>query len=360
MPWTSLSLILGRSILSPRVLRELSRAEYGRNAVRSVETADLVLYHPEGTISDDDNAFRIMRQLCLPLYASLYLKKPLVIANGTFPLFRDFRRGMLNSVVALSEAAYFRDRQSAKHYGGQFCPDAAFTWTGATVPDDMQRRPYVLITTAAHIPVEIDRTMCRNALDWCRTHSLKPLVMTKAWERLEQFRSETLALGGKFIEYVSLQQADEILNQVRLHVGGRYHMAIFCATKGIPSWLILSNTHKNRWLADELRGITLLDRADVELDDFISDEAIPAPKLITEAIAPLVSLFEGTIAGLIGRLKESSHREITEVDPEALRDARLPSELRAELRRNYFRESGLVLLRATGLRKPPTRHQLPT
>lgn len=360
LPYTSIALSFGLSVLSSSVLRELSITEYGREAVNAVEDADVALYHPEGSISDDNNAFRILRQICLPLYARVILNKPLFIGNGTFPLFKDFRRELLESLVLLSDGAYFRDRLSTEHFGGDFCPDAAITWPGSSVEKDVEKRPYLLITTAAHASVESDRVMCRNALGWCERHGIKPLVLTKGWERLEEFRGDVLSLGGKFLEYATLAQTDEILNEVRLHVGGRYHMAIFCATKGIPSWLVVSNTHKNKWLAKDFVGITILDKADADLDAAIRLGASPDPAVITDTVAVQVRLFEQQAAMLIQGIESSARNGPAGANLKALSDLWSRSDVRSELRANYFRDSSKVVLRATGLMKPPKNHSLPT
>lgn len=360
LPYTSFALGFGRSVLSSAVLRELSIAEYGREAIDALEDADVALYHPEGSISDDNNAFRILRQICLPLYARVILKKPLIIANGTFPLFKDFRSELLESLVSLSDGAFFRDRLSTEHFGGDFCPDAAVTWPGAPVDKELEKRPYLLITTAAHASVENDRAICRNALGWCKRHGMKPLVLTKGWERLEEFRGDILSSGGKFLEYATLAQTDEILNEVGLHVGGRYHMAIFCATKGIPSWLVVSNTHKNRWLARDFGGISILDKADADLDAAIRRDASPDPAVITDTVAVQVDLFEQQAAKMIQVLESAARNGPSGADLQAFSDLWSRPDVRSELRANYFRDSSKVVLRAMGLMKQPKNHFLPT
>lgn len=260
LPAFSLPVMLGNSPLGRDSLLELSRLEYGQEAVAVVESADAVIYQPEGSISDSHGALRILRQLSLPLFASLHLRKPLGVINGTFPLFKDERRSLISTLIGRAVSASLRDQLSAEYYGCEFGPDAAIFWKGEVTADSF-KRDHVLITTAAHTTLDRDRELASAALDFCEKHKLKPLVLTKAWERLVGFQSQVEALGGTFCEYATLDEADTLLSRCRLHIGGRYHMALFCYTKGIPSWLVLSNTHKNLWLAREFPGIELLDMA---------------------------------------------------------------------------------------------------
>lgn len=358
MPHTAFALMGGSSVLSDRVLREMSLAEYGAQAVADVESADVALYHPEGSISDDNNAFRVFRQLCLPLYAHVSLRKPLVIANGTFPRFGDHRKDLLLSLVAGAEAAFFRDRLSTEHYGGRFCPDAAITWRGAPVDADAAQREYALVTTAAHASVEDDRALCRRALDFCRANGVRPMVLTKGWERLAGFRDEVTAAGGRFLTYATLDEAEALLQDVRFHVGGRYHMAIFCLTKGIPSWLVVSNTHKNRWLAEDCHGVELLPSAHADLGAAIQLSRLPQPSAILQSVAVQVGLFEQESRTLFAAIAAAAGGRAKA--PDAASAAWDRANVRAALRNDYFRDATKVVLRSLGVMRPPRHHELPT
>ncbi|MDF1530432.1 MAG: hypothetical protein P1R74_15035, partial [Sedimenticola sp.] len=55
--------------LSHGLLEALVRCEYGSAALESLALADCVVFQPEGTVNDNDDAVRILRILSLPLYA---------------------------------------------------------------------------------------------------------------------------------------------------------------------------------------------------------------------------------------------------------------------------------------------------
>lgn len=352
-------MMFGRSMLSSTALRRLSIAEYGEAAVHTVETSDISIYHPEGSISSNNNAFRVLRQICLPLYARTIANKPLFIANGTFPLFSDFRHDLLASLISLSEGTFFRDRLSAEHYGGIFCPDAAVTWPGSVVDEDCTR-PFVLISTAAHATVELDRKLCRNAIDLCIRLNMKPLILTKGWQRLEGFKEEVLKMGGLFLEYATLNEAEKLLDGVSLHVGGRYHMAILCATKGIPSWLVMSNTHKNRWLAEEFSGIYILDSVDTNLEEAVSPNMILNPNVIKESVGTHSKDVSQSFTDMFKMITAHSKSGPSDHGLSALYKVWNTPNVYAELRNNYFRDSAKVILRSIHMMKLPYNHDLPT
>lgn len=344
LPAFSLSILMGNSPLGRQSLLELCLLEYGSEAVAIVETADAVVYQPEGSISDNHSSLRVLRQLSLPLYASLHLNKPLGVFNGTFPLFKDKRRSLIETFIGQAVSASLRDRLSAEYYSCGFAPDAAIFWKGAVAADNL-KRDHVLITTAAHTTLDRDRELAAAALDFCEKQKLKPLVLTKAWERLIGFQSQVEALGGTFCKYATLAEADTLLSRCRLHIGGRYHMALFCLTKGIPSWLVLSNTHKNLWLAREFPGITILDMAKA---NFLT-EVDPNNIMKKDEMLAHVKKLRTTSSQCARNLLESFSRF-------QLSQKRLPSdtvkmtwgkkEITAEIRREHLRSCGKSLIRA--------------
>jgi hypothetical protein len=250
-------------LASKWALRTVCAKEYGRSALKKIKKARIVVYQPEGSISDDHGELRILRQACLALYAAAYLNKPLIIMNGTFPLFNDIRRDLILSLVRLSVSTYLRDRLSAEHYQVGFSPDAAILWESQYL-NSSEGRDCVLITTAAHSSSEENLQLANSALRFCRKNGLRPMVLTKDWQHLNPLREQIERIGGVFVEKASLTDADALLSNCRLHIGGRYHMAIFCATQGIPSLLVVSNTHKNVWLAEDFHGIEIIDPQDYE------------------------------------------------------------------------------------------------
>lgn len=239
-------------ILEEPLLRELAETEYGDGATRAATDTDMVLFQPEGTISDAHDALRILRLLSLPLWAALHGRVPVVVANGTFPLFDDHRAALIRLLLHHADRRMLRDRIAARHWQTDCAPDSAVLWQG------MPQRPDadgVLITTAAEGSTEGDLAICRAALDYARATGLRPLVLTKGWQRLLPIRAEVEALGGSIAQTTDLDATDDAISDCRMHIGGRYHMALLCATKGIPSALVRSNTHKNLWLDEEFSGI---------------------------------------------------------------------------------------------------------
>lgn len=240
--------------LAEPVLRALVTVEYGPDAIARSQSADLVLFQPEGTISDGDSALRILRFLSLPLWAALYGAAPVVVANGTFPLLRDERAALIRLLLQNADLALMRDRMSAQHWGVECAPDSAVFWDGAP---PLPNPEWLLITTSAEDSVKTDLALGQAGIAAARHLGLRPLVLTKGWQRLQPLAAQIAELGGEIATTTALDQVDARIADCRLHVGGRYHMALLCATKGIPSALIRSNTHKNLWLAQDIPGIRL-------------------------------------------------------------------------------------------------------
>lgn len=238
-------------------LRQVAECEYGTEAVSTTLASDLVIFHPEGSISDYHDAVRIMNLLSLPLLA--HTKQiPVFTLNGTFPLYpRDDRRYRI--IQAFLKACAFcalRDRITADYFDTAFMPDSAIMHPVSTAPANS--RPYVLITTGANQSKGTNLAMARAALRVCETQGLTPLVMTKKHKDLRAIQAVVIERGGQFIEQASLAEAEQWLRQCALHIGGRYHMALFGLILDVPSVLIPVNTHKNRWLAEEFAGIELV------------------------------------------------------------------------------------------------------
>jgi len=244
-------------------LTRLAEQEHGTEAVKATLAADLVVFHPEGSISNYHDTVRIMNLLSLPLLACVK-GIPTVTMNGTFPLYpaHDRRYQLIRTLLQACRFVALRDRITAEHYGVTFMPDSAImhALTTPPLPDDL--RPYVLITTGANLSKRANTDMARAAIRFCDAHQLKPLVLTKKHKDLTPLKADILARGGHFVEQASLAEAEHWLAQCALHIGGRYHMALFGLLLDVPSALVLTNTHKNRWLAEEFSGIALADFAD--------------------------------------------------------------------------------------------------
>ena len=241
-------------------LTRLAEQEHGAEAVKTTLTADVVIFHPEGSISNYHDTVRIMNLLSLPLLACVR-GIPTFTMNGTFPLYptHDRRYQLIESFLQACRFVALRDRITAEHYGATFMPDSAImhALNAPTAPDG--DRPYVLITTGANLSKQANIAMARAAIRFCDAHQLKPLVLTKKHKDLASLKADIQERGGHFVEQASLAEAEHWLTQCALHIGGRYHMALFGLLLGVPSVLTLTNTHKNRWLAEEFSGIALAD-----------------------------------------------------------------------------------------------------
>ncbi|WKL24901.1 polysaccharide pyruvyl transferase family protein (plasmid) [Sinorhizobium meliloti] len=71
-------------------------------------------------------------------------------------------------------------------------------------------------------------------------------------------RQRSLPVAAFFAETASIERAAETISTCRLHIGGRYHMAIFSLLCNVPSLLFDVKTHKNQWLERYSPLITLV------------------------------------------------------------------------------------------------------
>lgn len=256
--WIETDGVTDRSRLFVSWLNDLAVAEYGSEAVRSTLNADLVIFHPEGSISDWNSKPHILSLICLPLLAAIK-GRPVLVINGTFPLFQDDRFDLLNTFFGICWRVLLRDRMSSEHYAVGFMPDTAITWMHAEEPKERQdpSHGYILISTAAQHDKEANVLLAQEALSLCRELGLKPLVMTKRHGDLDELSKEISNLNGLCVSHATLEEASDWLQLCRLHVGGRYHMALFCLVFGVPSVLVPANTHKNFWLSEEFDGVEI-------------------------------------------------------------------------------------------------------
>ncbi len=245
-------------------MTQLAEQEHGVEAVKATLAADLVVFHPEGSISNYHDTVRIMNLLSLPILACVK-GIPTFTMNGTFPLYPAHDRSfqLIQTFLHACRFVALRDRITADHYGVTFMPDSAIMHALTTPIPPADDRPYVLITTGANLSKRANIDMARAAIRFCEAHQLKPLVLTKKHKDLKSIKTDVLARGGHFVEHASLAEAEQWLAQCALHIGGRYHMALFGLLLDVPSVLILTNTHKNRWLAEEFSGIALADSVDL-------------------------------------------------------------------------------------------------
>ncbi len=239
-------------------LTQLAGQEHGDAAVNATLAADLVIFHPEGSISNYHDAVRIMDLLSLPILACV-MGIPTFTMNGTFPVYpiHDRRYRLIQTFLQACRFVALRDRITAEHYGVTFMPDSAIMHglTASARPADS--RPYVLITTGANQSRRANAAVAQAAIRFCDAHHLKPLVLTKKHKDLRRLKPAILRRGGRFVEQATLAEAEHWLAQCALHIGGRYHMALFGLLLDVPSVLMLTNTHKNRWLAEAFPGIEL-------------------------------------------------------------------------------------------------------
>ncbi len=260
-PKLSIRLLAG-DMRKPTVsgLRALAQREYGKHIVANLNSFDLIIFQPEGTINQWDDELRLLRFLSLPLLCGQTLSAPLVTINGTFPLFKDQKAKLINQLIKSSAHFSARDKLSAEHFGVDFIPDAACSWSRPEI-QPLSSRNDLLITTSAGFTKEKNIEAAQGAIAYCEHSGLRPLILSKQWEDLLPLRDKVLQLGGDFRYFEELEDASKAVSRCKLHIGGRYHMAILCACMDIPSFLVEANTHKNEWLTRDSTGIFPIDTA---------------------------------------------------------------------------------------------------
>lgn len=218
---------------------------YGGRALEAIATADMVVLQPEGSL-DEKTSLEGLATFFAPVLVARRLGKPCAIVNGTIPGYGDERDAYLARLFTSLRFVAARDEISAAQHGVTFLPDAAFL---RIEPEDVADRDGCLITTGARNKVDDDVAIFRSALAACEALGLRPVVLTRAAGRFAEFEAQVLAQGGIFAEAASIEAAAAILSRCRLHIGGRYHMAIFSTMCRVPTLLYDVKTHKNQWLA---------------------------------------------------------------------------------------------------------------
>ncbi|HEV2900337.1 MAG TPA: polysaccharide pyruvyl transferase family protein [Pseudaminobacter sp.] len=231
-----------------KVRKELERlieVGYGPRSVDVLLGAELVILQPEGSV-DENVSLQGLLTFFSPLLLAALLGKRTAILNGTIPAYGDARRHFLKSIFALVDMVAARDEISADTYSIRFLPDAALLHVPPTFAGE---RDSCLITTGARNSAGLDRLICAKALEICREFHLRPVVLTRASSRLQEFTPQITELNGIFAETAGLLEAAETVSRCRLHIGARYHMAILGLVCGVPSVLFNVRTRKNEWLA---------------------------------------------------------------------------------------------------------------
>lgn len=236
-----------------QLLEERVRVAYGSETIAAIKASDVVILQPEGSL-DDGTTLEGLKTFFSPIILAQNVGKPNAIINGTIPVYEDERGGFLRNLFSSLPSVAARDDISAAHYGIKFIADAAFLYKPAT---DNAERDGCLITTGARNSVEEDERIFHAALEVCDATGLRPIVLTHAVDRFKKFEKAIRSRNGIFAETASLTKAAETLARCRLHVGARYHMAIFCVVAQVPSLLYDVKTHKNKWLGRYSPLITL-------------------------------------------------------------------------------------------------------
>lgn len=250
-------------------LERLIKAGYGPRSIDALLEAELVILQPEGSV-DEKVSLQGLLIFFSPVLLAALLGKRTAILNGTIPAYGDARRYFLESIFAIVDMAAARDEISADNYSIRFLPDAALLHTP---PPFAGPRDSCLITTGARNSVDQDRLICAKALEVCREFQLRPVVLTRASSHLREFTPQIKELNGIFAETAGLRHAAETVSRCRLHVGGRYHMAILSLVSGVPSVLFNVRTRKNEWLS-RLSPLIVLASFENSLS-FVARELLP-------------------------------------------------------------------------------------
>jgi hypothetical protein len=226
-------------------LETLVATGYGDHAVESIRAADLVLLQPEGSL-DADVPLRGLLTFFSPILLASLLGKPTSVLNGTIPAYDEPAQTLLGQILGVADVVAARDRLSADAHAIPFLPDAGLLHEPEP---STAKRDGCLITTGARNSDEQDEFIGERALEICREFNLRPIVLSRSSRRFARFKPEIARLGGIFAETASLDLAAETVSTCRLHVGGRYHMAILALLCGVPALLYDVKTGKNKWLA---------------------------------------------------------------------------------------------------------------
>mgnify|MGYP000278608265 CR=1 FL=1 len=244
----------------------LAHAEYGKGPTNLTLAADYVFFQPEGTLSDDSDFNKVAGFLSLPILAILAGKK-VICLNGTIPEYTGAIHDLVSYLFENCFYAAARDRVSARLYGCDFIPDAAFAYQATS--SSKHDRKKLLITTGARNTADKDLFIIDHALKYAEKSGLRPFVLTKGIKRFTSRKEFIKSMGGEFLETATLEDTEKKLKDCALHIGGRYHMAIFALKFGIPSLLYDIKTHKNIWLSQEFQEVDIFDTS---FDIFASAE----------------------------------------------------------------------------------------
>ncbi|WP_164821153.1 polysaccharide pyruvyl transferase family protein [Sinorhizobium meliloti] len=227
---------------------------YGEGAVDHITAADFVILQPEGSL-DHRTTAEGLATFFTPILTARKLGKPFAVLNGTIPIYEGERSDYLKGLFRELGHVAARDEISAEYYGIEFLADAAFLRIS---PAPVADGDGCLITTGARNNAEEDVEILKAALKICEAWKLRPVVLTHAVERFSPYEAEIIGRGGIFAETASIEHAAETISKCRLHIGGRYHMAIFSLLCNVPSLLFDVKTHKNQWLERYSPLITLV------------------------------------------------------------------------------------------------------
>lgn len=226
-------------------LKNRLRVAYGDKALDTISESSFVVLQPEGSL-DHKSTMEGLATFFTPALLAQQIGKPYAVLNGTIPIYSDERDVYLRTLFETLKFVAARDEISASHHNVGFLPDAAFL---RIPPRQTSARDGCLITTGARNDAADDIKIFKAAIDACGTLSLRPIVLTHAVDRLAEFERDIVARGGIFAETASIEKAAETLSRCCLHIGGRFHMAIFSILCHVPTLLFDVKTHKNQWLA---------------------------------------------------------------------------------------------------------------
>ena len=268
--------------------------------------ADAVFFQPEGALGDDSNFQQIAGFLSLPLLCIIHGKK-VICLNGTIPNYTDARRQLVEFLFQNCIFASSRDRLTSEFYHTDFSPDAALAYQISVNPTP--NREKLLISTGARNTPDEDLFIIDYALKYAEKSGLKPLVLTKSFRRFESRKQQVEAMGGEFLTNLSLAEAEEKLKDAALHIGGRYHMAIFALIFGTPTLLYEIRTHKNVWLSEDFEEISLFSQAtnDFSTADNLLEKAKAASWNPSQALTKMNRQYHARINSLSEELIQSSH-----------------------------------------------------
>jgi polysaccharide pyruvyl transferase WcaK-like protein len=264
----------GKEVQAGRILHDIAPV---------LRQCDAVLMNGENFIRPGAHKGRML--LFLAYLVKQVFGKPCVLTNHSAELDEPALAELARNVYPMFDEVHFREERSVevgaplvRPGAWRFIPDVAFAVPAAPLsewgdlvrregqfsawPDSAEgfdpSRPYVTVCASSIYslpqhsrldPVPFFIKLCRQLNERVGPVVLAaPCVIDSTIMRKVQAATGFPLLGLQ----LPVRQAIDLIGNAAVHVGGRWHPAIFAATGGTPTVALTSNNHKVRSLMDQL------------------------------------------------------------------------------------------------------------